>query len=537
MNTFEAPPRDARVATIPPPFVPKLPPQVKVTSVATMPSPGLPGAPPTAAATGPKVQGVPMHLLFNNDSAPPPKRRKKKGSFAKKFLGLLVVSGLAAGGVMLYQRLRPFDAPHPDAWDPRVAELVTFVEQTRALTFEHPIAIDFLSEEQFLAQTRADATAISPDETQMAEYTSELFDAFGLATGYDPSAGQSTLSAATTLGFYSPETDRITVRGNELTPGVRVTVVHELTHALQAQHFDLHDKAGDVPMRSIVEADAMRIEEAYFATLPPEEQAAARAADTMSAEAAGQLATVPWPVVEFQYAPYVLGPALLRTVLDRRGNAGVDDLLSNPPTEEQLIANWQWRPDGDEPSVGITAVGPQGADVIADSTPLSMLEMVVMLDAWLPWTLARSALDHWQAAAYTSYRKAPGGPLCVSVSTALEGDPSTFIAAITWWSTTIGSPTRPFERDGTVTFEVCARGATGANPPLPVVQPTTAMLLENAAVPPTANDLAAASTHLCAARTVIDDPAVAPFLTMLRSPQQQAQVDAALAAARAACGG
>jgi len=536
VNTFEAPPRDARVATIPPPFVPKLPPQVKVTSVATMPSPGLPGAPPNAASAAPKVQGVPMHLLFTNDSMPPPKR-KKKGTAAKKFLGLLVVAGLAVGGVTAYQRIRPFDAPHPDAWDPRVTELVAFVEQTRGLTFEHPIAIDFLSEEQFLAQTRADAAAISPDDTEMAAYASELFDAFGLATGYDAGAGQSTLSAATTLGFYSTETDRITVRGNELTTGVRVTVVHELTHALQAQHFDLHGKAGDVPMRSIAEADAMRIEDAYLATLTPEDQAAARAADTMSADDAGQLATVPWPVVEFQYAPYVLGPALLRSVLDRRGNAGVDDLLGNPPTEEQLIASWKWRPDSDEPSVGITAVEPQGAQVLEDSTPLSMLEMVVMLDAWLPWTLARSAVDHWQSAAYTSYRKTPGGPLCVTVTTALDGDAATFVAAITWWSTTIGSPTRPYERDGMVTFEVCARGATGANPPPPVVQPTTAMLLENAAVPATANDLATATPHLCAARAVIDDPNTAPLLTMMRSPQQQAQVEAALAAARAACGG
>ena len=535
MNTFEAPPRDARALDLPPPFVPKLPAQVKLTSVATMPSPGLPGAPPGTPAA-PKVQGVPMHLLFaSNDALPPPKR--KKGRAGRKFLGLLVVAGLAAGGVLLYQRVRPFDPPHPDAWDPRVQELVAFVEQTRELTFEHPIAIDFLTEEQFLAQGRADAAAISTEDEAQVRYTSELFDAFGLATAYDPGLGQSTLSATTTLGFYSTETDRITVRGNELTPGVRATVVHELTHALQAQHFDLRGKAGDVPMRSIAEADAMRVEEAYLASLAPEDQAAARAADTLSADAMGQLAAVPWPVVEFQYAPYVLGPALVRSVFDRRGNPGVDDLLAHPPTEEQLIANWQWRPDGTEPVVGITAVAPQGAEVLEDSTPMSMLEMVVMLDAWLPWTLARSAVDHWQSAAYTSYRKVPGGPLCVSVTTALEGETDTFVAAVTWWAATIGSPTRPFERDGMVTFEVCARGATGANPPAPVVQPTTAMLLENSAVPPTANDIATAAPHLCAARTVIDDPNIAPLLTVLRSPQQQAQVDAALATARATCGG
>ena len=43
-----------------------------------------------------------------------------------------------------------------------------------------------------------------------------------------------------TLAFYDPRTQDVYVRGTDTTaPATRVTLAHELTHALQDQHFDL----------------------------------------------------------------------------------------------------------------------------------------------------------------------------------------------------------------------------------------------------------------------------------------------------------
>ena len=33
---------------------------------------------------------------------------------------------------------------YPAAWDPRVVDLVSFVEKQRGLNFEHPVFVDFL---------------------------------------------------------------------------------------------------------------------------------------------------------------------------------------------------------------------------------------------------------------------------------------------------------------------------------------------------------------------------------------------------------
>ena len=70
------------------------------------------------------------------------------------------------------------------------------------------------------------------------------------------------------------------IRGTDIDDVVtRVTVVHELTHALQDQRFDLHqlnglvrDSGEDFALTASIEGDARFVEEAYYFSLTPEEQ-------------------------------------------------------------------------------------------------------------------------------------------------------------------------------------------------------------------------------------------------------------------------
>src|SRR2546421_342462 len=52
-------------------------------------------------------------------------------------------------------------------------------------------------------------------------------------------ADDDTLADAGTLAFYDFRTKVVNVRGHTMTPGLRVTLAHELTHVLQDQHFDV----------------------------------------------------------------------------------------------------------------------------------------------------------------------------------------------------------------------------------------------------------------------------------------------------------
>src|SRR5690606_38956653 len=137
-----------------------------------------------------------------------------------------------------------------------------------------------LTEEEY--QERATVGAEELDEDAVAEIDDfvAMSRALGLVRGeVDLVGAASDLQASGTLAYYDPALERVTVRGTELTPSVRATLVHELTHVLQDQHFDLSrigdpdfERAG--PLRAIVEGDAGRIEDAYVAEeLSAEERA------------------------------------------------------------------------------------------------------------------------------------------------------------------------------------------------------------------------------------------------------------------------
>src|SRR3546814_7300245 len=102
-----------------------------------------------------------------------------------------------------------------------------------------------------------------------------------------------------------------------MTPAVTKTLVHELTHALQDQHFDLgkkfdeldNDKEGTAAAvyRGLVEGDASRIETAYVASLPTDEQQALqKSAETDQGEMLKKMDEVQQILVVLMSTPYAL---------------------------------------------------------------------------------------------------------------------------------------------------------------------------------------------------------------------------------------
>jgi hypothetical protein len=495
-----------------------------------------PGAPPTHAAR-PSPQPSPAMLFSPNSNSPVTMHRaqRRQGLFLTRLIWMMALMGMVVGGLWGYQKYIGSQIPHPDAWDPRVVPIVQFVEQARGLTFDHPVYVDFLEPADFMARFSDSADAPHAPEPEQRAYESELLDAFGLTDGRDAIAAQSTLAAAVTLGAYTPTTGRIIVRGSQLTPAVRATLAHELTHALQAQHFDLLGRSGEVGMRAAAEADAMRVEQAYLDSLPPEERATATAEQSVGVDST-TLASVPWTIVELAYAPYVLGPQLVDDVYQSKGNAGVDDLMTYPPTDEQLISPWSWQPNSSPDEVPTDAAAPEGATILERNAELSVLQVLVSMDAWLSWSMARGALDTWVSGTYTTYRMTPTGPLCVAIAAAFNGPPDTFRDAVLWWTGAMGAPATPTVEGSTVHFSLCARGATSTLPPEPSVSTTLAIVIESAAVTTGTDSPADVRMMLCAARKVIDDPSLAPILkAQATSPEQDATVQKSFMAAAAAC--
>ncbi|MEO7571420.1 MAG: hypothetical protein ABIX10_03195, partial [Acidimicrobiales bacterium] len=264
-------------------------------------------------------------------------------------LGIVTAGLLVLGAVAVATGALGDDGPsHPDDWDPRVADLAAFVEAERGLVFDHPVHVDFLSPADYSAETTEDDGGVADGEREeLDRYAAEL-RALGVASGeLDLFAAFNQVADGGTLAFYDPTDQRVRVRGTEMTVGLEVTIVHELTHALQDQRFDLErlyasdlDSGASAAFRGLAEGDAVRIEEAYTADKLTETERTAYDEEFAGELADSQLATAdvpPFLSATFS-APYALGQPFVTMLLGQDGNDGVDDAFESPPdTEEHLF--------------------------------------------------------------------------------------------------------------------------------------------------------------------------------------------------------
>jgi len=451
---------------------------------------------------------------------------------------LAVVLSVAVGGVMrrsLYEVLdnSTKDEAHQVAtWDPRVQQYVDFVEQARGLTFKHPVEVDFLSESEYVGLFDPGDTLPNQSDRTAAEQYANLLNAEGLTSGVDEGDTGTRVAQTASLGFYDFESKRIFVRGAYITPAVKVVLVHELTHALQAQHFDIElGRADDFVLRSIVEGDAMRIEWKFADTLPEADRVQADADNAQDDETAAELDQIPWALVQQTFAPYDLGPIFLDYMDSHGGDAAINKVFDDLPTQEELITPSLYGAGGPDQSVLVSP--PDGAVVLDGERTWPMFDALVMLDAWLPWLQARTPFDGWAGGSIVTYLKGgDAGPVCFTAVAAFDNETQagSFAAAITAWGVAAAAAVQPNAIGTQVTFESCDRGDGAAVPPKPAFSTSEQALLESnilaggeeeATGPPTQTPAPDATTAVtvplddvakhCIVRTMIDDPDLAPL--------------------------
>ncbi|HEV7887129.1 MAG TPA: DUF6782 family putative metallopeptidase [Acidimicrobiales bacterium] len=220
-----------------------------------------------------------------------------------------------------------------------IAELEAFVEAKRGLTFLHPVKITLLSDKDF--RKRIDDQS-KYDQAEVDKTTRVLRALDLIPAGTDLAKAQRELLGGAVVGYYDAKAKALFVRGGKPTPAVRETLVHELTHAAQDQHFgvdrpDLAKKEdeSDQAWSGLAEGDAVRIEQLYLASLSKKEQDAAA---KEQAKQTGGIKDVPRVLIEALSFPYVVGPRFVQTVVGRAGQARLDAAFAAPPTtSEQLL--------------------------------------------------------------------------------------------------------------------------------------------------------------------------------------------------------
>lgn len=427
---------------------------------ATGPSP-FPAAPPTAPPgwAGSPGSGEPQGGMI--DRAPA----------AVILVAVLVLAAVAAGaGYLVYSERDRY----PDEWDERAQPVVTWVADARGLEFKHPVEVNFLSDAEYSALAQTDPAESDEEEEAIADAAAEL-RALGLLSGnFDLVESMNTLNDSGTLAFYSPATEQVYVRGETLTPGLRVTLAHELVHVLQDQHFDL-SRATDMTstragvLRALAEGDAGRIEEVYV-----EEVLTDAEREEYEAESAGEgdeaLETiredVPDAITALFAAPYVFGEPLVSYLYDTGGQAEIDEALAEPPSEEVLFDPHLWKAPEAEP-VAVDVVMPNGATEIErdDFGPIAWY--LVLASRMDPQT-ALAAVDGLGGDQYVTFRD--GSKVCVRATVVGDDDTETLEleSALELWvqSGVEGSGSVSRDDDENLRFQACDPGedaeATGS---------------------------------------------------------------------------
>jgi len=362
--------------------------------------------PPSPAWPPPQQMQPPPH-----EQQQPPPRRHRPG----KVIGLSVLLvGLLVVGGLVFTRLRhQGGVPHPDQWDERVLDLVKFDERHRGLDFDHPVYIDFLTAEQYSDRVRSQFDAMSDEDKKELDSGVGQLRALGLASGdFDLLQANEDLADAGTAAFYDPDTKRVSVRGIDMTVEVRATLVHELTHALQDQHFDIGTARNDAfatsgersAFRALVEGDANRIEDEYISSLTEAEQSEYYDSNHASFQASqDKLTDVPDALQALMAAPYIYGPSFVQVLDSDGGQSEIDSAFRHPPAhDEQQIDPRQFLHDHKPLEVDKPAL-PDGVADEVDSGDFGAAAWYLMLAEKIPFDDALKAVDGWGGDAYVTY--------------------------------------------------------------------------------------------------------------------------------------
>ena len=391
---------------------------------------------------------------------------------------VLVVAVAALGTLVVVRDGGSAGPPHPAKWDARVQKYVDFVEKKRGLQFKQPVFVDFLSTKDFKEQITADPDELSDDDVKELDQVTGMFRALGLFEGdVDLFDKYNELQGKGIIGFYSYDDERIRVRGTEITPYVESVLVHELTHALQDQNFDLGkrfdalDKADDANSSAassgfdaLVEGDARRIEDKWRDSLTDEQRAALDKEKNAGAKGfANATKDIPEVLVTMLAAPYDLGQALLAVAVQQGGDAEVDTLFRTPPrTEEQQLDPWTLLADHqgllNVPEPGL----PEGAKSFDDGA-FGALTWLMVLSERLPAQQALAATDGWGGDSYAAYDL--NGASCVTVNFRADtpGDLAQMQSALQAWAAKGPKGSVSVTRDAaTVVFTSCDPGKHAA---------------------------------------------------------------------------
>jgi hypothetical protein len=236
-------------------------------------------------------------------------------------------------------------APAGGTLEQQVRAIARQVEGIRDLEFAEPVEPRFLP---------AAETADRVEDQFLEEYTTEIADAEerilaalgAVPAGIDLRQARAQALGSQVVGYYVPGTGQLVVQaeGSELDAVARVTLAHELEHALADQNLDLPIPLQPMPGRedrdlaglAVIEGDATLTMQRYAFTLSFQDQIEL-ADPSVAAEAEAGLQGLPYFLRQELLFPYQEGLEFVCRLYGAGGWEAVNEAYDNPPTSSAQI--------------------------------------------------------------------------------------------------------------------------------------------------------------------------------------------------------
>jgi hypothetical protein len=292
-----------------------------------------------------------------------------------------------------------------------IAEVQGQVEAVRGLDYLRPVAVRPITDAQIDAKIAA-----MFDDTYPAAFYARRTVAWR-TIGVIPSDAdlREALRAflnGQVVGFYDPETGELVFEGSG-DPGVleRIVLAHELTHAIDDQHFDLRrldplaTACQDEPFTAalgLVEGSAQYFSMQVLLRSPFD---AGDLAEALAGMEQPDTSGVPPFVEALEIWPYLDGNAFVTALVQGGGTAAVDEAMRHLPVSTEQVMHPERYP-GDVPSpVDIgdlsATLGPAWGDL--DAMQVGEEWLRAMLDLRLPSLDARAAATGWDGGVYRAW--------------------------------------------------------------------------------------------------------------------------------------
>jgi hypothetical protein len=460
----------------------------------------------------------------------------------RRSLGALAVATALLVTLVAVQP-EPASAASKDGWDVRIAPIARRVEALRHLRFKHPVPAEFLTIPKFRKRVTADEKSTTHEDRRAAKVSEAELRSLGLVGGsFDLFQETNDFNASSVLAFYDSDTEKIVVRGTTLDAEARVTLAHELTHALQDQYYDLdriqnhaHTSGADDAVLALIEGDATRIETEYYFELSAREQRAVDRAESgdgtggagggppASPDSASTAASA-GIVGALLGAPYALGPQMVDVILAQRHRAGLAHAFRHPPrTQLQFLVPTRAldaRQVGTLERPGLA----HGAQRLAVHEPddFGAVDLYFLLASRLPSATALRAADAWSNGKELISRN--GDETCVDLVFAARDRAGArrMGAALDQWAAAM-SPSAVTAFSDRLRVHACDPGRAAIAPPIPAESALEFAAVRSSLIDDLVHGGAPGSVAGCVGDRIVERPEFAIVVAHARDEPSKAE--------------